>query len=431
MPTDEPLHPRPPLSASALFGLTCALLLAFTWSHPPAQFPDTQSYLDHAVIRAPLYPLVLDLARLLAGTVWPYAITGLQAVVAALAGTWLTTVLQRQPGVQAWWALGVHALVLLPQLQWAGDLLTESLSHSLALAVVATLLSIRPTHPAQGVWRAALLVALGLSLRPSLLFLVPGLAVWGLALAWDRRSGPLLVHAVLAAVVAFALGTCAQIVGNGARNGVWNKAVATGQHAAAVQLYLSTPEERAALAHADDRAWAASVAQRMADLQLLQSSAPGVSDTHDGFSLAYDGIVYLGIVPEARARLGHAQLTPEDWVALDARTTHLAAALAQQHPRALLAHVAQEFRGQDALTLFLLVTLLVALARWRHTRQSLDLWLLVAAVWAVVNHAIVALVQVNRIRYTLTPDLLVLAAWALVVLVPSASPTRSDAARQP
>jgi hypothetical protein len=381
----------------------------------PVQFPDTVSYLEHSLARAPGYPLLLDLARLLAGTHWPRAIVLLQGAVAGWSVRQFVLALRERFAAPSGLALFLGLVVALPQLVWVPDLLTESLSHSLFLVVLAALLHATLANPLRHFSVAALALTLAIAVRPHFVFIGPVLLVPALVLGWQRRAGRLTLQLSGLMLAAMLAGNFAQIIGNWAYNDLPVRSAALGVHAAAVQLYLATPDELAILQEPEERALVEPLGRFMQQAHLFGGSAPGLTDTVEGFNLAFDQIIYAGMVPQARVRLGHANLTAQDWLALDKATTHIAVRLARHHPAVAIHHVARQlFVGGAMLVLTVASALLGA---WLTLRRKDDCGLILAtvALLSLANHVELALVQVTRMRYVMTTDLaLIVILFALV-----------------
>ena len=388
-----------------------ALLLVLGAVCTPTFHADTQSYLDHAIVRAPGYPLLLDAAQLLAGLHWPRLITLLQGALAGWTMRHLTLALRARFAIPPGLALFLGALAALPQLVWIPSLLTESVGHSLFLVLLAALLRATLTQPVRQFAIAALALALSIAIRPHFVFVGPVLWLPALALAWQARSRRLAVQLCGLTLGAVLAGTCGQVLGNGVTHGLPVRSAALGMHAAAVQLYLATPQELATLQQPGDQAIVAPLGRFMLDKRLFSGSVPGATDTVDGFNLAFDGIIYAGLVPQARVRLGHEVLTAADWLELDRGGKHLAARLARQHQMAFVRHVAQQLYAGGALLVLTLASVLWG--AWTALRRQSPEGLLLAtvSVLALANHLEVALVQVTRMRYVMSTDL------ALVVVV--------------
>ena len=209
--------------------------------------------------------------------------------------------------------------------------------------------------------------------------------------------------------------SAAEVASNAARHGLPVRAKALGVHAASVQLYLSSPADVALFSDPTERAFSQAILQYVEQHQLFSSSVPDVTDTVIGFEVGFDDIIYRGLVPQARARTGHADLTAADWVALDKASQRLAGVLLRHHPGAFLRHVVQQLRSSGVVLLLMLAALALGARLWVRRQDRAGLLLATAALLSLANHMELALVQVTRMRYVMTTDLvlvcILLAMW--------------------
>ncbi len=383
---------------------------------PTLVYPDTSSYAAFAIYRAPGYGLVLDGARLLAGDHWPRAIALFQGLMSGLAVRHLVRALHDRLRVPAGVALLLGAVLTLPQLTWIPSLLTESLCHSLFLCTFAELVLALGDRPLRHFATVALAVVALIVLRPHYLFLAPVLLLPALAVAQRRRSARLALQLTVLFGGAVVVANGAQILGNWVVSGIPSRTTSLGMHAAAVQFYLATPDELAIFTDPADRAQVEPLRDLMVRRQLFQTSVPNLTDTVDGFNLVYDGIIYEGLLPQARQRLGRADLSAADWVIFDKTTARFARTLALHHPQVFARHIVGQLRSAGAMLMLMTGAALLGAWLWARRRSAEGLLIATVAAMALANHLELALVQLNRMRYVMTTDLtLVIVLLALVV----------------
>ncbi len=378
---------------------------------------DSSGYLEGAVFRAPLYPLILEALELVFGR---HALTATlvgQITFGLVAVAALVLYLRRAIELPDWLAWLAAALLLVPYagpLAVANRVLSEALAYPLFLLAVRSLLGAIledrwGRFAAATGWAAALVLT-----RQQFLFLWPLLTLC--ALLWllersVRRRG----LAALALVVTVASGV--ELADRGyrlVRHGRFARAPFAGLQLLAGALYVS-PGALAERLPAAQRDLFVALHAEGRERRLLAEANPspgGVASYAWHFRQGYNEIVWRLIVPAMRERIGG-----DDWFAVEAELLPLARALIRAEPLAFLRlYVANLLSALGVWYAMLLgVITPLTLARGLAHRSAPDLAAGLLALSHLANCALVALVEPLKMRYSFYTDGLLLVLLVLLV----------------
>jgi hypothetical protein len=179
----QSLRARLPELVVAAFGVAMAAWLA--WRGPDlGPIPnDSLEYISHSPIRGALYPLFLDICRLIFRGAGLHVAVFLQGAAIVAAALWFGRVLARLYGLPALYGAAAAAIALIPLPRHGRMVLPDALCYALFLVVLAD-----AAHLQRSMTRLRRLrpFAIGVAmvlLRPQFLF-----ALGGLSLAWAART---------------------------------------------------------------------------------------------------------------------------------------------------------------------------------------------------------------------------------------------------
>jgi hypothetical protein len=374
-----------------------AVVLARQLTTPTLMTPDSPSYVAHSLWRTPVYPLFLDLMRIVGGMKAAQVVQNLLVVAAAF-----LLVRTAAAALRCGRATSVVALLLLviPSFRAGNVIGTEAVAYAAFLAFLSSLLGFlrQPSRPwALGAWTLVLLMT-----RPQFLFVMPlaagavGFAAWKAGRAHGLRAA-----LVLAAVVP--LGGLIQATNNLVYQGRFMRVPFTGEQLLTTALYCAAPGDEAGLPE-DDRRIASPVLHELVEKKQLDGLRTDSQSRFDHFNLGYNTTLQM----VQTAWLGGREMStmqPDEWLRFDHDTMHLARVLARRHAKAIvmfLAKEVQEVEGQ----LLVVIVLAGGLSLWRFFSDGdgATLFLFALSALCVCNIFVIVLVEPLAARYLLYTD---------------------------
>jgi len=411
-------------------GAACSVALALVLlAVSPEVQPDTGSYLGHSPERAPLYPYILDAFLALFGEGSAFAwLARTQAACLIAACAFLATRVGRALALDVPWRHVLFLILALPGLKFVAVILTEPLGYAL-LVVFWTLLAeevltARATHS----WKLSALCALGLLLRPQLLFLPALLGVFWVAQALVRRDGASLVRL---GVLLLCLGAVMGIRGgeNQLRHGSFSTASSGGIHLLSSLLYIAVPADAAAIHEPAAREFFLDTLAR-AEARHLTRAHWDKSRAH--FDVAMERIVFDVVRPAFKEHValkvgqaGQAQF--EDRLAMSAAVP----LLVHMPGRYLVLLARKAYDGQPFYYALVVLTGALALAHGLRAGSRPALLFAMAALHSCMSYGVILLAGVYSLRYILPAEAILLALTLAVgrALLVASAPTAGSEQR--
>ncbi len=398
-------------------GLGVFILVAAVWIGP-VLVRDSASYLEATAYRAALYPTFLAILGAVFGPLQLHSAVAFQTAFGLLALARLLQRLGRQ-GLRPW-PLGVAAALLAFPYLWplaiGSSISSEGLAYPLFLLAVSELLAAAEMPGRGAPLRFALWSVLGVLARPQMLFLAP--AGW-VVLGWQwlrrREAWRGTIWLVLTVALTVGLGT-GWLIEKGYhrwRHGEFELAAFTDLHLMASAIYVSSEDDVHAFPARQGQLLSA-VRQRAAKGHLLLADNPsptGVSSFAVHYAQVYNKLVWRTLVPQLRETLAAGgDLEAEHYFEAARLLRPVATGLIEKHLATWARLVGSEFLQGLGVPYALLLLMVVPLAAMRSDRSPLATLLLAAAALHLANLALVALIQVVRLRYSFYTDMLYLAS---------------------
>jgi hypothetical protein len=415
------------LALAAMYGLRGPILT-----------PDSADYLEHLIYRPPLTPLVYDVARL-GGPLRLYFAVSLQMMIGVAAALVLARSLVRAAGVSSRLvAVATFYILVAPHLQHAMFIMSDSLAYSLLSLAVAYGLDCAVAPTPRALVCCTGWTALAVATRSQLLFLFPILVV-GIALyAYTRRT----FRPAALAMALLAASTLLQPTYNLVFHGRFLALKAGGVHWLGVVLFVTEPNDLAAVPDGAERAFATAVFERARERHLLRSQLPLYMPEAHHFDRSFDAIAWTTVAQSycdlvlrrpvgAQASAIVRAMSPDEWRAFDHFTSDIARHLLRQSWWRYLRHIATCAREVTGVALGIAAALFFVGAAGVRRRRGPALVLLFAAGLWLCNLVAISLVQDLRFRYTFPFDVMLivaalLAAWRFSVGSENGNEHRND-----
>lgn len=248
--------------AHILLGAMNLAVLFTLLTSQPVVHPDTASYIGKSLLRAPLYPLLLDWSERIWGSGFPEAVVAFQIIVATAGLAAFSLSLHRFFGIGPIAAhasfTALHALLL----KFGTSILAEPLSFGIHAFFMAALIG----HVFSGrhIFLAAAIAVSGLELlvRPQFLYVFVFLIAYVAFLATSINKKTCSCFAV-GILVVWAGVFLIRNSYNYIYSGVFNQYSAIGEHILATQLYIASPTDYAIFENEDDSKFVKTVLDRI------------------------------------------------------------------------------------------------------------------------------------------------------------------------
>ena len=411
-----------------VLGASVALAAAFAVRGPQLAI-DSSGYLDHSPMRSAGYPLLLDVARLVAGSQGLRLAVFLQALgsfaAIALLIDRLRVRLGAGPLVQVLAAMGLAA----GPVAFAGTIVSESLAFTCFIAAVARALDAacdRDDASGRHLGACAAWLAGATLARPQFLFAWPLLGLGVIAHLVARRGlrpTSRRLQLPLMLLVVFLGQWSIQRGYNQLRHGRLQGSGLTGLQLATVNLYLADRGDVDAIAATlppdDGRALEVAFGA-LQERHLLASTTPGGYTPAMYFHHVYNDVCWEAIA--AAWGLAEDSAAPvERWDQLDAVTRSVALGLLARHPVRYVKHVLSMMWWQYKFFLLLALGALVLAGSALRLRlgdsdgdAAARAVLVAAALW-FANLTLVCMVELPIARYCFYTDGLLVAVIVAVV----------------
>lgn len=205
---------------------------------------DTHSYVVHSFLRQPLYPLIIDLFKLLAGSRYEAALCAVQ--IAAVLASAARLALALRGEIPDWLLVGVFCLVSWPlhSCRVGNYIDPEGAAYAVLLVFLASAFQVQSLRQTGRLALLAGLIALDTLIKAQMIFLYPVYALLLARLFLQERRPALLIRPAVFLAAAFAGAGLLTSVYNLAFNGVFSRKTVGGRvHFAAEALYVSEPAD--------------------------------------------------------------------------------------------------------------------------------------------------------------------------------------------
>jgi O-antigen ligase len=161
-------------------------LIAFVWvlRHPVVHYPDSAGYLEMHIIRTPGYPLFLQIIQSIFGEHYEIGVIIIQFLFGCFGIYYFIQKLRLYTIINGFFSVCLAFVLLLPfvtGLKIANNVLTESISYTLYLIIVAKFMSFFISKNKKELYYSLLILALLLITRYQFIYLIPvalGLLFW-------------------------------------------------------------------------------------------------------------------------------------------------------------------------------------------------------------------------------------------------------------
>ncbi|MEM6719535.1 MAG: hypothetical protein AAF611_09485 [Bacteroidota bacterium] len=168
------------IAIGILFLITIVVVL----QSPAVMFPDSYGYRDMHIIRTPGYPLFLQFTQTVFGKYYEFGTVLIQILFGCFSIYYFIYKLRSYKVINAFFSVCFTVILLLPfvlGLKIANNILTESISYSLYLILVAKFISFFISKEAKELYYSLPILALLLIIRYQFVYLIPialGLIFW-------------------------------------------------------------------------------------------------------------------------------------------------------------------------------------------------------------------------------------------------------------
>lgn len=172
-------------------GILFLITIIWVLRHPAVSFPDSEGYLNLHIIRTPGYPLFLQLIQTIFGSAYEFGIVLVQILFGCFSVYYFIHKLRSNQILNEFFSVCFAIVLLLPfvtGLKIANNILTESISYSLYLIIVAKFISFFISKQVKELYYSLPIVALLLITRYQFIYLIPvglGIIFW---ISYQQKS---------------------------------------------------------------------------------------------------------------------------------------------------------------------------------------------------------------------------------------------------
>jgi len=401
-----------------------ALIAAVLVQKPVVLPADTYEYLAHDPTRPPLYPLFLDLTRLIFRSHWARPTVLLQTAFAGVAAWYLARALEKRLGLGRW-ALLPYIVLLIPILELGVYLGSDAIAYGLLLLCVGTIVDLIYEPRTAPLLRPFWLATVAVLTRNQYLFVVPVLLLGLICILFVARAGSRL-RAVASVAAILLLPSLIGRTYNLAVNHRFTTISNLGIQLLTMTSYVMSREDLASLDQESERRFMTTIFERAQERHLLLSSKEQGTPTSLHLYSKYIGIEYGGIASTFAEQFtphvfsptqGMQSLSIDELKQMDRFTTSIAIHSLKPVWKRYLMLVAKNFyQHWNLFGLFCFTVLGLTAITAFFRRDQMSILLIVVGLLAITNSLVVSMLEAICTRYLTITDALLFAALLAVWL---------------